>query len=64
MKIINPQPDGSAGRWARDKSLGTQVKFAIQDIETNRSFDEVNITLIITIILIYLLFILIFKSLK
>ena len=44
MTILKPQPDGSAGKWASDKSLGKQVKFAIQDIETNRQFDEVNIT--------------------
>jgi len=30
MTILKQQPDGTADKWARDKSLGTQVKFAIR----------------------------------
>ena len=37
--ILNPQPDDN---WAGHESLGKQFKISIDNIETNRSFANVN----------------------
>ena len=39
VTLIKPQPDG---RHSDDETLGTQIRLAISDLVTERSFKDVN----------------------